>query len=515
MRRPATIKRYHWAVAIVGLASCIVPLSGCGEDQVNSVSSAAVPTPSRGGGVAIPALEGPVSGGAGKPFLASTTVDLAQVGYSEAEYFISGSATSYENVGGLGTDGKWTITPGSQADYKTRIVVYRPTEPAKFNGTVIVEWLNVSGGVDAAADWLTGHTQLIRDGCAWVGVSAQYVGVEGGPSLLGLIVAPLKKTDPERYGSLVHPGDSFSYDIFSQTAQAIRRPSGTNPLAGLPIRAVIGAGDSQSAFRLVTYINAVQPVADIYDGFLVHSRGGSGISVAALSEAPQKAIGVPGTALIRTDLDAPVLIFETETDLTFLGYAKARQPDGEAVRVWEVAGTAHADTYTTGVGSTDLGTSPDAANLVLTTTAAPGVSCDVPINSGPQHFVFNAALAALNRWVRQGTPPPAAPRLTVAAGSPVTLVRDGHGNALGGIRTPQVDVPIATLAGELPGLSVCSLFGQTVPFDSATLASLYPTHAAYVSEFGAATDQAVQAGFLLQPDAALMKAAAAASNIGQ
>jgi hypothetical protein len=329
------------------------------------------------------------------------------------------------------------------------------------------------------------------------------------------VVAPLKMMDPERYGSLVHPGDSFSYDIVSQTAQAIRRPSGINPLAGLPIAAVIAAGDSQSAFRLVTYVNAVHPVADIFDGYLIHSRGGGGISTAPLSQAPQKAIGVPGTALIRTDLNVPVLIFETETDLTFLGYAKAVQADSERVHLWEVAGTAHADTYTTNVGSTDLGTSPDAAQLLITTNPGVGFSCDLPLNSGPQHFVLNAAFAALNRWVRQGTPPPAAPRLIVAPGSPVTLTRDAHGNALGGIRTPQLDVPIATLSGELPALSLCSLFGHTVPFDSATLAALYPTHAAYVTSVESATDQAVQAGFILAPDAALIKEAAATSTIGQ
>ena len=43
----------------------------------------------------------------------------------------------------------------------------------KFNGTVVVEWLNVSGGVDAAPDWTFAHTELIREGYAWVGVSAQ------------------------------------------------------------------------------------------------------------------------------------------------------------------------------------------------------------------------------------------------------------------------------------------------------------------------------------------------------
>ena len=72
------------------------------------------------------------------------------------------------------------------APYATRIVVVRPTNPSKFNGTVVVEWLNVSAGADASPDWNAVHRELIRSGYAYVGVSAQKVGVEGGPSLIGM-----------------------------------------------------------------------------------------------------------------------------------------------------------------------------------------------------------------------------------------------------------------------------------------------------------------------------------------
>src|SRR5262249_54528181 len=155
-----------------------------------------------------------------------TAFDLAQVGYTQAEFLIAGTAAAYSSDVPLSADGVWTVTPAATAAYKTRILVYRPIDREAFNGTVIVEWLNVTGGVDGAADWLMAHTELVRDGFAWVGVSAQYVGVEGGASMLGLPSRPLKTIDPGRYASLVHPGDSFSYDIFSQAAQAIRNPTG-------------------------------------------------------------------------------------------------------------------------------------------------------------------------------------------------------------------------------------------------------------------------------------------------
>ena len=72
-------------------------------------------------------------------------------------------------------------TPETTAPYKTRIVVYRPTDPARFDGTVVVEWLNVTGGIDAPAAWLNAHDEMIRRGMAFVGVDAQAGGINGEP----------------------------------------------------------------------------------------------------------------------------------------------------------------------------------------------------------------------------------------------------------------------------------------------------------------------------------------------
>jgi hypothetical protein len=459
-----------------------------------------------------PTVEGPITS-PGSAFIASTTFDLAQVGYEQAEYFISGTASAYTNTAPLGTDGMWTVAPGETAAYKTRILVYRPTDPRKFSGTVVVEWLNVSGGVDAAPDWTQGHVELLRKGAAWVGVSAQIVGVEGGTALVGVVSLPLKTENPARYGSLHHPGDSFSYDIFSQAGEAIRSPSGPSPLGQLKVKRVIAAGESQSAARLVNYIDAVHPVAHVYDGFLVHSRGGTfGVP---LSEAPQAAIVPPASTAFRADIDVPVFTFETETDLTLLGYFVARQADGPHFRLWEVAGTAHYDTYGLGVGTTDVGNSSAAAAILVTTDLAGGfIHCPQPINSGPAHYVLNAALKALIRWVRTGRAPRSAPRLDVSAGPPVTIDRDANGNALGGIRTPWVDAPTAAFTGVQPGPILCELFGTTTPFDAATLASLYPTHKAFVAAYRKSLKRATGKGWIIPADAKLIREWAQASDIG-
>jgi hypothetical protein len=478
----------------------MVALAGCSETGDADPEPLDVPNP---------VLEGPVTGGSGAPFIQSTSFDLAEVGYRQTELFVSGTARAFTNLGPLSEDGSWNAAlSGSTADYKVRIVIYRPIDAQVFNGSVIVEWLNVSGGVDAAPDWTSTHTELIREGYAWIGVSAQRVGIEGGGGPFNL---SLKTIDPARYGSLNHPGDSFSYDIYSQVARAVIAPTGIDPLDGLRPDRVIAAGESQSAFRLVTYINAVHPLVRLYDGFLVHSRGGG---AAPLSQSPEPDVGSTGAIRTRTDLREPVLTFQTETDLVTLGYLPARQPDSANFRLWEVAGTAHADTYTLIVGFTDKGDTTRGAELIVENAPIPGfIECDTPINSGPQHFVLKAAVHALDRWVRGDGPPPPAALLDVTGDGDFVL--DELGNVTGGIRTAAVDVPLATLSGlGQTGGNFCRIFGTTVPFDDAMLANLYPTREAYVSAVTAATDAAVEAGHIRPADAEIIKAAAQEAHLG-
>jgi hypothetical protein len=206
--------------------------------------------------------------------------------------------------------------------------------------------------------------------------------------------------------------------------------------------------------------------------------------------------------LIRTDLDVPVMLVETETDLTLLGYAAARQPDTDRLRTWEVAGTAHADAHL--------------MRAIVGGPRDPGlgslIGCPEPINTGPHHEVVSAAFHNLVTWVADGTTPPAGEPIELVEGDEVVIARDEDGNALGGVRNPLVDVPVATLSGDPPGgasiddvtddgAGVCVLFGSTVPFDRATLLDRYGTADDYVAAFRASAEAAVAAGFLLQPDA--------------
>jgi len=167
-----------------------------------------------------PSIAAPIAG-PGSPSLDSTTFGLAPFGYVEEEFFATGTATAYVIDGDLSGDGKWSVSPRDTVPYTTRLLVRQPGVRKRFNGTVVVEWLNVSQGFDAASDWTSTHTMLMRDGFAWIGVSAQYIGVSGGPPLDRHLA--LKEVSPSRYGPLFHPGDAYSYDIFSQAGLAGRR----------------------------------------------------------------------------------------------------------------------------------------------------------------------------------------------------------------------------------------------------------------------------------------------------
>jgi hypothetical protein len=484
------------------------------------VLASAVSASASGSSGGSPTVSGPITGGGGVSLLGP---DVSSAGYVREEFFIDGVATNYQPVGKLASDGKWSVKAKNKAPYKTRIVVWKPADPADFNGTVYVEWLNVSPGFDNPPDWLSAHNEIVRQGAAWVGVSAQAIGVQGGGAVTQAEGAPppggLKASDPERYSTLNHPGDEFSYDIFTQAGAVIRdHGDGTNPLEGYDVKRVIALGESQSAARMTTYVNAIQPIAKMYDGFLIHSRFGES---APFGTRPlgQNDPNIPDNLKIRGDLDVPVLTIETETDLINprLRFLPASQPDAKKLRLWEVAGTSHADSYfEKSLGDLGDGT---AELAVLDPTKASGgaLKCATNLNAGAAYAAVSAAVAHLEQWVRNGTPPPKAPRIeTTGKGAAATIVRDEHGITRGGIRTPIVDAPIATNDGEdNGGGNMCFLFGHTKPFDAATLAELYPNGAAdYVKAFDKAADKTVKAGFWLEPEADRFKAAARQITFG-
>jgi hypothetical protein len=488
------------AMAVLALAA---PLLGTSALAVPAASPVPAPTVTRAPSV-------------GQPW-SSATLDIDAGGYVEEEYFIEGTARSFEAMVNF-TDtrnGQWDATPtGPTAPYKVRVLVERPRDPARFNGIVIVEWFNVSAMMDGGSfssfgDW------VMREGYAYVGVSAQAAGVNH-----------LRSSNAERYGSLAHPGDSHSYDIFSQAAPAIRSGALLGDLTPR-VRALVAWGGSQSGGRLVTYINAAHPTARVYDAFLPYVTGWS----AALTQDPSSA-GPPGPSspsmrgpgdaalMIRTDVPTPILIQNSENEA--LGSARGfhQQPDSANFRLWEHAGTAHASARTAAALGTRRGTS----NAATT----PGLTCENPpangLHAGP---IWRAMMDAMRVWVLEGRAPESAPRIEISvpadASQPARVVRDpatGIGN--GGIRLPQIAAPVASRWGERPsGLQEnpsCRLYGASDPWNGnadawdgtpqdlspnpePSLRALYRNNAGYVRRVRDSANGLVRHGWLLEEDA--------------
>ncbi len=439
----------------------------------------------------------PIAVGTGIPPVPvnAAPLDLALYGYTEAEFQLSGTANTYSQSGTWGSDGHWAVTvASSNHPYVTRILVRRPVSAKKFNGTVVVEWFNATSGYDLDVDWPQSSAEFLRDGFAWVGVSAQQIGVK---ALAGI--------NPQRYGALNIESDDNSYDIFSQVAQAIRQQSWL-VLGGLHPKRLVATGQSQSAIRLVTYTNAIQPIADVFDGLLIHSRSSGAAPISGYTLPPS-------VSYIRDDLDVPVLQLESQTDVSELAFYKARQADTAKLRSWEVAGTSHVD-------STFL-TSANAESAAA--LGAPEVSCVNQVNSAPFHYVENAAWASMQSWLTGGSAPAQSPQIAIDANGKIQL--DSYGNAIGGIRLPELEVPVAQYTvsnfgrakADVPNaldFLGCSLLGSTLPFSPSKLKGLYASHDDYVSRYQQAAQNLVDAGFMLAPDQSLAVLRAQQSSIG-
>jgi hypothetical protein len=433
-----------------------------------------------------PNITGPITGGRREYPFAAYADDLGALGYVEEEFFIEGEATRYRPVRELTPDGKWAVEPNGTEPYKTRLLVRRPQDPSKFNGAVVMESINVSVGWELTTLG-TISRDIYRDGFVFVTASCQRIGLEGyAKGSQGL-----KVWDPERYGSLSIPGDSISFDIFSQAGRAVgpnRSQSGVDPLGGLNVRQVIASGASQSAARLRTYINAIHPRDRVFDAFMptIDFGRGAGFDDRVLDPTLPSSAGpaamMANATRIRDDLDAPVVVVNSETET--LLYLTTRQPDSNHFRLWEVAGASHAP-------------APNGRYLHRL-RLRDGLAGDGPIvgSEVAWHPTADAALFAINRWIGGGSPPSTQARIEVTSESPPKVVRDQYGNARGGVRLPEVEVPIAHNEGAVTMPGVGSLNGTSEPLPADVLKQLYPTPDVYVSRVTAAAQAALEAGVI-------------------
>jgi hypothetical protein len=397
-----------------------------------------------------------------------TTMVPLPAGWVEEEFFLDGTARDYPTG---------TAAPREEA-YRTRIMIRRPADPKEFNGTVIVDWNNVTIPHDRDVAWAPIYPTVLERGFAYMSVGAQRLGIEASP-------LAVKNYDPVRYGSLNHPGDDWSFDIFSQAAEAALDRKVMGNLAPC-VQRRIGMGASQSGSRLLTYINRVQEQAGVFDAF-----------------TPQ----ISGSGNVRRDV-VPIVWVNSTAE------AANVPADSGLFRLWELAGAAHTSNQSSSYQDEMLVFSHSNGNAGKWDPEAAGAwgylsrpgDC-LTRNYYQAGFIWAAAVVAVDDWVRTGIAPPSQPRIERTADG-TDEVFDEHGNAKGGVRGPLVDAPIASYYAGVtspPGNHPCAraggasaLSGTTHVFDAAKLKALYPTQDAYLQRFDAGVQQALEAGTLLR-----------------
>ena len=484
----------------------VATLAGCGgsgevaaphpEDAVPRGATSTLPTPT---------VSGPVTGGLrGHAWMAADDVlsPLDALGYVQEEFFFSGTADRRTAEGD---------PLGTTAPYTTRMLVARPADPKDFNGTVLIEWLNVTAQFEIDVVWVNLYKELLRQGYAYVAMSVQQVGVNASP--LGL-----KFWDPIRYLPLFHPGDAYAFDILGQGARALLSNEGIRPLGDLRPQRLIASGESQSAFKLFPYVNRVDQDHRVFDGYLIHTGPGAvrdGIPVPVLlflseselegftsSSGPRSAVALPEELAFVATLPNAALLFRSG-----LGDAG---PDTDDFRVWEIAGASHFDRqaliYITAQATRDLvgvpvydGVPLGCEKALASVPAFPYITIPPLGALGFQRIgqlgierPSRAALRALNQWIITGDAPRSQPR--IERNDDGSLARDEDGLSIGGVRMPVMEVPLGVNEG-----ASCIFFGRYAEFPD--VASRYASQDDYLQKLGVAAQKAVAQGVLLPPEA--------------
>ena len=262
---------------------------------------------------------------------------------------------------------------------------------------------------DTDVAWQPMHDTIMERGFVYVAVAAQRLAIEFSP-------IALKQYDPVRYGTLSHPGDDFSFDMYSQAAEAVLDPIVLDDLRPLVTRR-LAVGASQSGGRLKTYINDWAKTAGVFDGFMPQISGPDGV---------------------KRDL-VPVLWLNSQSEID----ADTVPSDSGLFRLWEMVGSAHAPhAYSQHQNSGYVFHETNGVVNIYDNDEAgawgyqkqPG-DCLVPNIYNPG-YIYWAALVALDNWVTGGVAPPGF-RANRADGA---LHYDDVGNMVGGMRIPIIDV---------------------------------------------------------------------------
>lgn len=416
------------------------------------------------GATEVPTVSGPVPvTAATRPYGAAVvpgapeSMDLESAGYVEAEFFVSGHASAYAYDPAFNL-----ISQRERIAYTTRILVRRPRNARRFSGVVVLESAHpLMGG---HGGWLAAQRYLLSHGDAYVVVMTGDDALTRGAALaperaalvqrtraagaaLGVIEA-MRLVDPARYAPIVWPDDDAPrWDAIAQVAALLKANLPGGPMGGLRVRRIYAQGWSFTGSLLRTFINegfhdrardaSGRP---LIDGYLVGISAAPFISgmVPLTTGAPVLPVGHPRRT--TRAIDVPVIELMTENEaITNLGPQATDADRGIGRhRIYEVPGLTHGDGLAAPGESSTMRYQLQQAGFHATQTSG----CTLEASDVPMRDLASAALANLELWVTRGTPAPASLRLDMADGGNRPR-RDSLGNALGGVRVAQVEVPLA------------------------------------------------------------------------
>ena len=473
-----------------------------------------------------------------RPFLGAAAA-MEKAGYIEEEYFLSGEGRTYDWTS-TGHGVKAIAGPGK---YVTRILVRRPRDAAKFGGNVEVTVLNASLNVDLGGP--TDFARMAKQGDVWIGITTKAVTANA-----------LKKFDPVRYAALdwsnpappeqrcANPTmippymaggkevieamtkagiknswpeyeDGLVWDMLGQLGLLLKSEQRARILPGFAKPSVYMTGISQSAIYMRTFAAGFHDrfrTADgkpVYDGYLAVV----GPAMIRINQCA-KDIELEDKFQKLAPLDVPFISISSEGEMWQARHT--HQPDAFTRRggivSYEVAGSSHmsADIPGKPMDTLMFAAIPDMMKAGAQLGGAPGTPNLIPAGAKPNDFVWaplvRGAYANLLLWSHKGTKPPRAPGIKLDA--KLEIVRDANGNALGGVRSPYIDVPVAGHTGYLTAGGMGGVTGAKRPFAPEKLKALYPDQAAFAAKFARETDKLLKGRWITPEDAAAMKAAA-------
>jgi hypothetical protein len=465
-------------------------------------------------------LEGPIPTTAcSKPFctMESAVVQIKpeSVGYAEIEYFLAGAANIYD-----ANECDEPFIAREAMPYRTRLLVRHPADMSEFSGRVYVDILNATMGYDIEDLWHRVYKWLTRNGHGYVGITSKPVcamslkefDYERYKSLNWSNGEDVPRPVAARYGSVPGTEEGLAWDMLGQLASLIRSGKDDNCFDGVPVRRVYLTGQSQSAAYLNTFVHYFGAAASLdgplFDGYM-------NIAGAQIKRRIRQDRNIKPLHFLTGDLrpiDTPFITIAAEgdarlfkeyfgADITTVKTYNSDVP-GDKRRHYDIAGAPHTDTRCPMLSSRGE----------LEKMGRP-FDGDVWTFEGFNDFPAGAYIAGLldmlNEWVCDGKAPPVIEPFTAGGG---TFIRDEHGNIRGGLRSPFLDVPIATYVASSPDYSG-GVVGKTLFFTREKARALYGNTHEYIKKFSAYAERQAEEGWISRFDAEEMKEWAAAAGV--